>query len=186
MKKIFTLMFLFLFLFSSVLAIGVSYPNDLELLRGESGRISFSVQLVKITQKSICTFAMENMASLRLEIDVGNETVFDANSINYVYGTITVPSDAELKIYEGKLRVSCAPQIELQGSGSKITQSMGVPIKVNVVETRTKENLIVPPKPFDWFWVIIISSIVAIIIVSGLSLYVYKKRKPKDYNTQQY
>jgi hypothetical protein len=161
---------------SPVFAIGVSYPNELELMNNEAGRISFSVQLVQM-ETSTCRFSIEGIEPLTWELDKGNEITFEAGSINHLYGTISVPKDAEERLYEGKIKVQCVPHVELEGSGSRITQSMNVPIKVNVVNNRTKENLFVPPKPADWFLVIIIIAVVAVIIISMVVYNVRRRNK---------
>ena len=123
-----------------VLGLGVTQPVplDLELMRGESSDFRFQIQATTSASDVTCDYNMRGMEGLVIEFNQEQITI-EAGSKERVYGTVTVPEDAEYGQYSGELSVSCGPSIA-GGGGSKIkTTISGSPFKVKVVSERGVE-----------------------------------------------
>jgi len=156
--------------FHSVVALGVTrpVPYDVQLMKGETAGFVFEIQAVTSGEKQLCSYGISGLESLQVAFEE-NEAVVDAGSIKNVYGTVTVPSNAEIKTYAGKLSVSCGAYTEGQVSGSVVKTTVGgSPFNVKVVEVRSQEiRNIGPPAEagFDYSTIIIIVAIIIIVIV---------------------
>ena len=123
-----------------VLGLGVTQPVplDLELMRGESADFRFQIQATTSASDVVCDYSMKGMEGLGIEFDQSEVTI-PAGSKEEVYGTVSVPANAEYGEYSGKLSVSCG-QSTAEGGGSRIkTTISGSPFEVTVVSERGEE-----------------------------------------------
>lgn len=154
-------------------------PYDIELMRGESAGFVFEIQAVTSMESQSCTFGIGGLEGLDLEFEEEEVTV-DAGSIANVYGTVSAPSSAEIKMYSGTLTVSCgsAEAEEVGGSVVKTTVG-GSQFNVNVVEFRESDIRNVSPPPEqapDYTIIIILFAIILIIVVAGVYYYFENKK----------
>ena len=177
---------LFLVILGSVQAIGVTYPlpSELELLRGESGRFWFQIQNVAGTGNQFCKYSIEDLG-LSYAFDNPNGIEILEGMMFDVYGTINVNSNDEIKLYQGKVRVECSPETKTEGTGASVVKTLSVPIKVNIVEIRTHENMIIPDKPNPYLdflnkYHLHIFSICCIIVMISISYYYLVKKRSKN------
>ena len=178
--KIFKLIpILFILLsFHTVLALGVTrpLPSALELMRGESADFRFQIQAITSDSDLECTYSFTDMSPLVIKLDK-TSTIVRAGSKEYVYGTVTIPQNAEIKTYSSELSVSCGA-VETEGGGSQVRASIsGRPFNVKVVELRENDiREIRPPEegmPVDFIGL----GLVAVLIV--LAAYLYNKSNKK-------
>ena len=164
-----------------VYALGVTrpVPYDVQLMKGETAGFVFEIQAVTSTERQLCTYGITGLEPLQLTFEE-NEAVVDAGSIKNIYGTVTAPNNAEIKIYSGTLSVSCGAYPEGQVSGSVVKTTIGgSPFNVRVVEVRSQDiRTIGPPvgAAFDYSTIIILIAIIIIIVVAGVY---YKTRLSK-------
>jgi len=151
-------------------ALGVTrpVPYDVQLMKGETAGFVFEIQAVTSSEKQLCTYGISGLEPLQVAFEESEATV-DAGSIKNVYGTVTVPSNAEIKTYAGRLSVSCGAYTEGQVSGSVVKTTVGgSAFNVKVVEVRSKDIRDVGPPAeagFDYSTIIIIVAIIIIVIV---------------------
>lgn len=139
-------------------------PTELNLLKGESGRFKFQIQTIASNQEIECTYALAEESPLLVSFDP-TEIIVPAGSIREVRGTVTVPKDLDFGTYEEKFCISCKPTEGTAGTSVAI-DTCGLPIKVNVVSERTRDNMYVSPKPFPLIGkVLIIAGILIAIII---------------------
>lgn len=153
-------------------------PYDIELMRGESAGFTFQIQAVTSTERLLCSHSIGGLDPLEIAFEEEGAVV-DAGSIKNVYGTITVPDDAEIKTYNGRLTVSCGVYSPEDVSGSAVRTTIGgSPFNVNVVELRGSDirEIEPPPKPVD-YTTIIIALIIIIIVAAGVYYWLRKSRK---------
>ncbi|MBS3149345.1 hypothetical protein J4455_01455 [Candidatus Woesearchaeota archaeon] len=170
MNKTITYIAIILVLMNFVVA-GVVFPiPDLELKPGESGRFQF---LITGSPPLKCTVNPDHKTPLNVEFD-NMEVIIESQSQPY-FGTITAPKDTKYGKYTETFCVSCEALGE--GGGSSLRQSFcDVPINVEVVGERTKENIQFPEKPKEKIDAIaIIGLIVLIILIIVLILFGIKK-----------
>lgn len=123
---------------------GVSYPNKLELTRGESGRFKFGIDANQHEENMECTY---NIPSTNLIIISDQEKInVNAKSITQVAGTINVPQDIKDGTYTEKFCVSCNDIIPKEPGTSVKANYCDIPLIVNVVSERTIQNPYVPLK----------------------------------------
>jgi len=168
---IFTLVFMLTLQF--VLA-GVTnpLPGEIELLKGESGRFKFQIQAVNRPTDIECTFNLEGDSPLIVEFDDATAFV-EANSVKDFYGTVDVPRKLDYGKYTQSFCVECNPKDKLEGATVQI-YSCGLPINVAVVKERTKNNMNVPGKPFDY------ALLVAVLVVAIIVIIIIFKKKKKS------
>jgi len=156
--------------FQSVLALGVTrpVPYDVQLMKGETAGFVFEIQAVTSGEKQLCSYGISGLDPLQVTFEE-KEAIVDAGSIKNVYGTVTVPNNAETKTYAGTLSVSCGAYSEGQVSGSVVKTTVGgSSFNVKVVDVRSQEiRNIGPPAEagFDYSTIIIIVAIIIIVIV---------------------
>jgi hypothetical protein len=164
----------------NVQSIGVTrpVPYDIELMRGETAGFTFEIQAVTSLEALSCSYSISGLSPLTLTFEEDEVTV-DAGSIKNVYGTVTVPANAEIKSYSGQLSVSCGALVEGGGSGSSVKTTVGgSPFIVKVVEVRSGEiRPITPPPapPVDYTPLIV--AVVVVIVVLIVLYYLLKARK---------
>jgi hypothetical protein len=163
-----------------VSSLGLTRPTSgINLLRGDSTQFSFQIQAVTSTEDQSCTYSMSGLDPLIITFDE-NQVIVKAGEIKNVYGTVSIPDDAEIKKYTGEITVKCKPQVE-GVSGSLIQRTMISDFSVSVVgteeerETRSvpKEKVTAPLYNFPMILLII----VVMILVVGVYLWTEKKKK---------
>lgn len=155
-------------------ALGVTrpVPYDVQLMKGETAGFVFEIQAVTSGEKQLCTYGISGLEPLQVVFEE-SEAIVDAGSIKNVYGTVTVPSNAEIKTYSGTLSVSCGAYTEGQVSGSVVKTTVGgSAFNVKVVEVRSQDIRNVGPPAeaaFDYSTIIIVITIIIIVIaVTGV------------------
>lgn len=148
-------------------------PTELNLLQGESGRFKFQIQTIASNQEIECISSLAGESPLIIEFDPA-EIIVPAGTVREVRGTVTVPQNLEFGTYEEEFCISCSPTQGTAGAAVKI-DTCDLPIKVNVVQERTRENMFIPPKPFPLIWKVIIISAV-LIIIALIWLYLWERK----------
>jgi hypothetical protein len=171
--------------FQSVWALGVTrpVPYDVQLMKGETAGFTFEIQAMTSGEKQLCSYGISGLEPLQITFEEKEATV-DAGSIKNVYGTVTVPNNAEIKTYAGTLSVSCGAYTEGQVSGSIVKTTVGgSPFNVKVVDVRSQDiRNIAPPAGagYDYSTIIIIVAIIIIVIVvTGVYYKTKSSRKNK-------
>jgi len=159
------IVFLILFIAPAVVyAYGVTrpLPYELELLRGESDRFKFQIQVVPSEYEKKCSYSIKE--GFPLEVTFPETALVSPGQRKDIIGTITVPKNTNFGTYTGELCVHCEDAIEQAGTVVK-QDVCGYPLKVNVVATRTRDNMPIPveEKPFINTTMLIIGSIVFIV-----------------------
>ncbi|MBW2985004.1 hypothetical protein KY361_07840 [Candidatus Woesearchaeota archaeon] len=149
-------------------------PTELNLFKGESGRFKFQIQTVASNQEIACTYDLAEESPLTVEFDPAT-IVVPAGTVRDVYGTVTVPEELDFGTYEENFCISCEPTSGQAGTSVAI-DTCGLPIKVNVVSERARDNMYVPPKeaPISWQTVIIVAAI--LVVIALIVLYLWEKR----------
>lgn len=152
---------------------GVVFPiPDLELRPRDSGRFQF---LITGSPPLKCSVSVDHKTPLIVEFD-NSEVIIESQSQPY-YGSVKVPEDMAFGKYKETFCVSCEPLGE--GGGSALRQSVcDVPINVEVVGERTRDNIQFPEKPKEKIdFVAIVGLIVLIILVIILILFGLKRER---------
>ncbi len=154
-------------------------PTELNLFRGETGRFKFQIQTVASNQELECLFYLSEESPLQVTFDPAT-IIVPAGTVRDVYGSVFVPRDLKFQTYEENFCISCAPTEGAAGTSVKI-ETCDLPIKVNVVQERTRDNMFVPPRPFPLYLKILIGAgvLIAIIIVIYLIRKLLGKKKVK-------
>ena len=166
--------------FQVVSSLGVTQPilEKETMLKGENSRFYFEIQAMGVSTKQSCACSFSGLDPLQVTL---NETtpLVDANTIKKIYGTVSVPSNVELKTYTGKLIVSCQPYEET-GGGSSIKRTTNVPFVVNIVESiekRTEQKLPEPEQKSSISLLPIFIIIILVILVICIVYWFNKKKK---------
>ena len=151
-------------------------PTELNLFKGESGRFKFQIQTVASNREVECNYRLAEDSPLIVEFDPAEITV-PAGTVREVRGTVTVPEEVGFGTYEEKFCISCRPTAGQTGTSVAI-DTCDLPIKVNVVSERTKDNMYIPPKPspFPWQTLVMISLVLAVVIAL-IAVYAFGKRR---------
>jgi len=178
MKKI-MIWFLCMIVMMQIAFAGVTnpLPSELNLFKGESGRFKFQVQTVASNQEVECTASLAGESPLIVEFDPAT-IIVPAGTVRDVLGTVTVPDGVEYGTYEENFCISCAPTESLAGTSVKV-DTCDLPIKVNVVSERARDNMYIPPKPFPLFWKIVLIAAVVVIAAAIIILLLRKKRSKR-------
>jgi hypothetical protein len=131
-----------LFTIPVVKSLGITgaIPSDIRMLRGDSAEIKFQVQAISSLSDVSCTIDTEDFEPIIFNFK-DTPVKVPAGTAKYVYGTVTIPNNAEIKTYSGKIYAKCSPDIESEGSGSVITQTMGAKYSLQVVATEAERNI---------------------------------------------
>ncbi len=177
MKKI--IYAVLIIILSQIVFAGVTnpLPAELNLLPGESGRFKFQIQTVTSDYNLSCDYSLEEKSPLNIEFD-SDEIVVPAGTIEDIYGTVDVPDELDYGTYEASFCISCEPTSKKAGASVKI-DTCDLPIKVNVVSGREKENMYVPPKPVNRTFIIVITILVFLIITGMIYFFSKLSKKPK-------
>jgi hypothetical protein len=138
--KILFLILALLFMVQEVrsLAIVQPIPSDVVLKRGESLPIKFEIQAINSRVDQLCTYSISELKPLIVRFDEEEAIVKAGNFLN-VFGTLEVPLHAPTKQYEGKLTISCKPNIVTLG-GSLIVDTTEFPILVKVIKSEKETS----------------------------------------------
>ncbi|MCX6707765.1 MAG: hypothetical protein NT001_06545 [Candidatus Woesearchaeota archaeon] len=153
MKKIFlagVIVIISLLIVSAVYAafgVETPVPSLIQLLRGESGRFRFQIQLSSDEPENMfCSYVLKNVSDLIIEFDNPGPLEIAPGKSTVVLGTVTAPATAEPGKHTENFCVSCRKANNPEGAAV-----MGVyctpEINVEVVDSRTRENMQIPPKP---------------------------------------
>jgi len=175
---------LVIILSSFVLATGVTYPSppDIELTPGQSERFRFSIQ--SGLEESVCSYQITDPTIIDVQFDE-KEIVIEGNRRHNVFGTVTVPEDAQNGEYITKFCAGCNPT-NVEGTGSPLVfRTCELPIKVNVVGARTRENMKVeleaPEKPIKIPTTPVTIFIIIILILIALILWYKHEKKQQEW-----
>lgn len=147
-------------------------PTELDLLKGESGRFKFQIQTISSEQEVICTYHFSNEAPFSVEFDEEQVTV-PAKSVKEVYGTVRVPRSLDLGTYQQEFCVSCDPTEDSAGASVQV-ETCNLPITVNVVQEREKDNMNIPSNP-SFLGIILVAII--IISIAALAFYLFERKQ---------
>jgi hypothetical protein len=140
---------------------------------GEEAGFRFQIQATTSTTDISCVYSFSGLDSLEITFQE-EEVIIEAGKIKDIYGTVSIPEDAEIKDYGGKLSVSCGAVEE--GSGSSVRTTIGdSPFNVKVVEERGKEIREIAPPPVQVDYMFVGIAIVAVILIIIL-LYYYRRK----------
>ncbi|MBW2980808.1 hypothetical protein KY360_05320 [Candidatus Woesearchaeota archaeon] len=177
MRKIILLM-LGMLIISQIAYAGVTnpLPTELNLFKGESGRFKFQIQTVASNREVECNYRLAKESPLVVEFDPAGITV-PAGTVREVRGTVSVPEEVDFGTYEEKFCISCRPTAGQTGTSVAI-DTCDLPIKVNVVSERARDNMFVAPKPsvFPWQAAVMVLLVLAVIIALVV-VYVFGKRR---------
>jgi hypothetical protein len=180
MKIILSFLLFALLTAQNVRAFGLTQPilEKSSLIRGESSTFYFEIQTSGYSNKQSCIWSVSGLNPLEVKINEMSAIV-DSNGIKQIYGTVSIPSDATLKTYQGTLSVSCQPYEE-SGGGSVIKRTANVPFVVNVVETvekRTEQKLPESEKEKPTINLLPMLVIIILVILVICLVYLFKKKK---------
>ncbi len=146
-------------------------PSEMQLLEGESGRFKFQIQAITSEQDLICEPSLAEETSLDIDFDQKIITV-SAGSIKEAYGTVTAPD--KIGTYTESFCISCEPVSDIAGTSVQM-DTCDLPITVDVVGEKTKENMTVEPeKPLPS--VLILLMVAGIIAAAYIIFYIVKKK----------
>lgn len=181
MKKRVIGIILSLLIFLPIVYAGVSspLPSNIELLPSESVRFKYQVQALRTETRLLCVPALEEEPEFDVEFDT-EDVVVEAGTRKNFYGTVTAPKDLAYGDYSTTFCVRCRPEDKEAGATVQIN-TCGLPIRLSVVETRTRDNLFVPEKPaeFPWVYFIVGAAIVVVLIIVITYIVVKKKKNAK-------
>ena len=166
--NILVLSILLLFTAKTVMA-GVTYPipSQIQLMPGEQDRFRFTVTSTSDSDQQ-CTINPDKLVPLAITFDELEFTITSEEKIKLVMGTVSASSDALNGDYKETFSVTCRPITE--GEGSTVSTTINkIPINIQVVSERTKENIDFReprqvPTYFYYVLVILIILIIAYII----------------------
>ena len=127
----------------SSLAITQPMPPNLRMLPGDTARFVFQVQAPFSKVKQSCKLSVSSIDPLKVNLDE-TSIILNAGETKKIYGTVSVPTNAPVNTYKGKIMVACRPYVTKEElSGSVISNTRGVDFVVNVVKTLGERNI--PP-----------------------------------------
>ena len=185
-----------LIILQTVKSIGVSEPSphDLKISIGDSAKFSFKILAVRSNIKKSCSYSISGLSPLMIDFDE-EKAIVDVGEIKKIYGTFSVPEDAPIKRYNGKLTARCEPFIET--TGSFIQESIDVNFHINVIgeegEVTTEEKVTpeILEKPeklhlslFEKSYFLLLFIITVILIISFYYWFKRKKNIPSPSDEQ--
>ncbi len=151
-------------------------PTELNLLKGESGRFKFQIQTIASNQEVECTSILPEDSIFDIDFDPPT-IIVPAGTVRDIYGTVSVPRDIDFGTYEESFCIGCTPTTGQEGAAVTI-ETCGLPIKVNVVAERTRDNMYIPPKPFPFIGKVIVVAVILVTLAIIIYL-VWKKKHEK-------
>ncbi|MBW2965822.1 hypothetical protein KY342_01820 [Candidatus Woesearchaeota archaeon] len=152
-------------------------PTELNLYKGETGRFKFQIQTVASNQEIECVYRLAEESPLSVSFDPAT-IVVPAGTVRDVYGSVTAPRDLDFGTYEEEFCISCKPTQGTAGTSVQI-ETCDLPIKVNVVEERTRDNMYIPPRPFPFIGKVLIGAgiLVLLLIIIYLVIRMIKRKQ---------
>jgi len=174
MGKAVMVLFGFILAFSVVSAFGVSYPQpqNIELKPGQSSYFTFQIQTDDFPVT--CVPVVESMGELELAFNQQYEV--EANMRYNVKPQVIVPKQTGLGNYETSFCVECSPSEDVEGSRI-IPRVCNLPITVNVVAERTRQNLLEETTAAAVWVLILVFLSVSILILAAVVFYLVARRK---------
>ncbi|MBI4149236.1 hypothetical protein HY491_02210 [Candidatus Woesearchaeota archaeon] len=163
---------------------GVSYPNELELLTGESGRFKFGIDATQNSYDMECTVGLSSFDGITITLD-SNPLRVKGKKIGQVGGTaIAALSSGD---YGQRFCVTCNDILPEQAEGATVRATYcNIPMTVHVVGERSRENQYVPayiPPAEEEPAGITIPLSAIILVITGLAvvlvIVLYELRKPR-------
>lgn len=205
MKKGILIVFIFTILIAqavnATIGIGNPIPAVLELKPGESGRFRFQIDASQNAYPTECSYPLDHKTNLNVEFDTPQVTL-KAEEIRTLYATVNVPENYEEGNYKETFCVSCGNIMPATENAPAAVKAIycDIPVKVDVVSVRTKENNPVPPSkkelgriekaktaasfsgfpnstPSSPYWIL---AIVVLLAVFGLIIAKIKKEKANE------
>jgi len=94
---------------------GLSDPTTgLRLLRGDTADFSFSISAVTDSNDIECTYSISDMDPLIINFEEDTTLRIKGGTYKRIYGSVSVPANAEIKRYTGQLVVSCKPLVKAE------------------------------------------------------------------------
>lgn len=154
-------------------------PVGIRTVRGENQRFYFQIQNMHATNSLTCSYSITGIDTILVNPSEGTVTV-DVNEIKNVYGTVSVPENAEIKSYNGQLSVKCSSSGVTEGTGSAVQPGMNVRFFVDVLSTQPEgpTPYIPSEKPIPTYNLGMIM-LITIIIVLVVGIYFWSERKKK-------
>ena len=171
MKKIITTILAIIFVTSLVSAIGVTYPHpqNIELKPGQSSYFTFQIQ--SDDYPLICVPSIQDNDGLELAFNPQYE--IEANQKFNIKPQIIIPKQTPFGNYQAKFCIECSPSEEVEGSRI-IPKICDLPITVNVVSERTRENML---EPVSYFSIWITFLIIAILVLALVIFYLIRRKR---------
>ena len=171
MKKIIITILAIIFVTSLVSAIGVTYPHpqNIELKPGQSSYFTFQIQ--SDDYPLICVPSIQDNDGLELAFNPQYE--IEANQKFNVKPQIIIPKQTPFGNYQAKFCIECSPSEEVEGSRI-IPKICDLPITVNVVSERTRENML---EPVSYFSIWITFLIIAILVLALVIFYLIRRKR---------
>jgi len=170
---------LFLFILIKLVYAGATYPvpSEIQLKPGENSRFKFIVTSSGASELE-CIISPDLLVPFEIIFDETEFIIPEGETSKPVTGTVYVSEGTTTGKYQETFSVTCKPILEEGSEGSTVsTTTKGLPINIDVVKERTKENMNIPTeqKPLQ---VPVYFYYVLIIIIILIALYIiYKKRK---------
>lgn len=152
-------------------------PYELELLRGEEGRFKFQVQIVPSESTMECSYHI--VEGFPFQVDFLQETVtVSPGQRTEVVAIVTVPRNYEFGSYSGDVCVTCLAIGDQAGTVVKQDVCSVLP-KVNVVQTRTRDNMLIPVEESPLSINTTMLIIGSIIVIAGIIIVIFIMHKKK-------
>jgi hypothetical protein len=147
------------------------------LLRGETSKFYFDIFNYQ-SDKQDCSYSISGLDPLTITFDK-EKTTINEHSTGRIFGTLSVPSNADIKAYKGIVSVSCSPQVELKIGGSVVSQSFSVPFSIYVVAQIGEGERVVTniPQEKSKASPIILVLIIIVLILAIVGFYFSRKKK---------
>jgi len=172
MMKIINLLIAGIFLISIVSAIGVTVPQpqNIELKPGQASFFTFQIQSDDFPL--ICIPILQEAGGLELAVNQQYEV--EPNQRYVVKPQVIAPQQSGFGNYKATFCISCSPSEEVEGS-KVVTEVCNLPVTVDVVSERTRENMFEEEiGPAMGLWITLL--LVAIVFLAIVIFYLIRKR----------
>ena len=174
------------------LGIPTPFPTTLRMMRGDTTDFKMNIQATNEIVRLSCNPYVDGFEPLIITFKEMTVTV-EPGEIETVWGTVTIPSNAPIKTYEGMVHATCVPVVDTQDvSGSKITKIPGNTWSLSVVSTEAERNIpsltttttttptqeVTPTPTVPTSTIITIIIIIAVLAI-GVNYWLSKKGKKK-------
>lgn len=155
-------------------------PVGIRTARGDTQRFYFQIQNVDSDKEQTCNYDITGVDPILVSPSQGTVTLA-AREIKNIYGTVSVPSNAEIKTYTGGLSVSCSVGGTVTGTGSTVISTGHARFFIDVLaapEAGSSPYIpsVQPPTPTYNTGMIMIITIIIVLVVC---IYFWSERKKK-------